>query len=83
MSRFLHGKSVEEVSKPLNLAIALAMIGIPAVFVVLQPNLGTTLIIVMDGCSLLFLAGPVLVLDRAGARQRGGGGAAGLALCAA
>ena len=39
------------------LPIALAMIGIPAVFVVLQPNLGTTLIIVADGCSLLFLAG--------------------------
>ncbi len=33
------------------------MIGIPAIFVVLQPNLGTTLIIVADGCSLLFLAG--------------------------
>ncbi len=57
LSRFLHGKSVEEVSKPANLAIALAMIAIPAVFVVLQPNLGTTLIIVADGCSLLFLAG--------------------------
>jgi rod shape determining protein RodA len=57
LSRFLHGKSVEEVSKPLNLLLALAMIGIPAVFVVLQPNLGTTLIIVADGASLLFLAG--------------------------
>jgi len=57
LARFLHGKSVEDVSKPLNLAIALAMIGIPAVFVVLQPNLGTTLIIVADGCALLFLAG--------------------------
>ena len=57
LARFLHGKSVEEVSKPLHLAIALAMIGIPAIFVVLQPNLGTTLIIVADGCSLLFLAG--------------------------
>ena len=57
LSRFLHGKSVEEVSKPLNLLLALAMIGIPAVFVVLQPNLGTTLIILLDGASLLFLAG--------------------------
>ena len=57
LARFLHGKSVEEVSKPLNLGIALAMIGIPAIFVVLQPNLGTTLIIVADGCALLFLAG--------------------------
>ena len=57
MARFLHGKSIEEVSKPLPLAIGLAMIGIPAIFVVLQPNLGTTLIIVADGCALLFLAG--------------------------
>jgi rod shape determining protein RodA len=57
LSRFLHGKSVEDVSRPSQLAIALAMIGIPAIFVVLQPNLGTTLIIVADGCSLLFLAG--------------------------
>jgi rod shape determining protein RodA len=57
LARFLHGKSVEEISRPFNLGIALAMIAIPAIFVVLQPNLGTTLIIVMDGCSLLFLAG--------------------------
>ena len=57
LARYLHGKSVEDISKPLPLAIGLAMIAIPAVFVVLQPNLGTTLIIVMDGCSLLFLAG--------------------------
>jgi rod shape determining protein RodA len=57
LSRYLHGKSIEEVSKPLPLAIGLAMIGIPAVFVVLQPNLGTTLIILADGTSLLFLAG--------------------------
>ncbi|MEI9888563.1 MAG: rod shape-determining protein RodA [Rhizomicrobium sp.] len=57
LARFLHGKSVEDVSKPLNLLIALAIIGIPALFVVLQPNLGTTLIIVADGASLLFLAG--------------------------
>ena len=57
LARFLHGKSVEEVSKPLNLGIGLAMIAIPAIFVVVQPNLGTTLIIVADGCALLFLAG--------------------------
>ena len=57
LSRYLHGKSIEEVSKPIPLAIGLAMIGVPAIFVVLQPNLGTTLIIVADGCSLLFLAG--------------------------
>jgi rod shape determining protein RodA len=57
LARFLHGKSIEDVSKPVPLAIGLAMIGIPAIFVFLQPNLGTTLIILMDGCALLFLAG--------------------------
>jgi rod shape determining protein RodA len=57
LARFLHGKSVEDVSRPLNLAIALAMIGVPAVLVVLQPNLGTSLIIIADGIALLFLAG--------------------------
>jgi rod shape determining protein RodA len=57
LARFLHGKSVEDISRPSNLGLALLMIGIPAVFVVLQPNLGTTLIIVFDGVSLLFLAG--------------------------
>ncbi|HEX2761928.1 MAG TPA: rod shape-determining protein RodA [Rhizomicrobium sp.] len=57
LARFLHGKSVEDVSKPAPLAIGLAMIALPAIFVFLQPNLGTTLIIVMDGCALLFLAG--------------------------
>lgn len=57
LARFLHGKSMEDVSKPLPLAIGLGMIALPAVLVFLQPNLGTTLIIIMDGCALLFLAG--------------------------
>lgn len=57
LARYLHGKSIEDVSRPGPLAIGLAMIGIPAIFVLLQPNLGTTLIIIMDGCALLFLAG--------------------------
>jgi rod shape determining protein RodA len=57
LARYLHGRSVEDISKPLNLALGLGLIGIPAVFVVLQPNLGTTLIILADGTSLLFLAG--------------------------
>jgi rod shape determining protein RodA len=57
LSRFLHGRAVEEVSHPLWLAIPLAMIGIPAVLVLMQPNLGTAAILGADGASLLFLAG--------------------------
>jgi rod shape determining protein RodA len=57
LSRYLHGQQVEDISKPLKLAIPLAMIGLPAVLVLMQPNLGTATILCADGASLLFLAG--------------------------
>src|SRR6476646_4053274 len=57
LSRFLHGLGIEDVSKPLRLLVPLAMIGVPAALVLMQPNLGTATILVMDGVSLLFLAG--------------------------
>jgi rod shape determining protein RodA len=57
LSRFLHGLNVEDVSKPLRLMIPLMMVAIPAALVLKQPNLGTATILVMDGASLLFLAG--------------------------
>ena len=57
LSRYLHGLSVEDVSKPLKLAIPLAAIAAPALLVLIQPNLGTATILVADACILLFLAG--------------------------
>jgi rod shape determining protein RodA len=57
LARYLHGLSVEDVSRPSRLLIPLAMIGVPAALVLAQPNLGTATILVADGCSLLFLAG--------------------------
>ena len=57
LARFLHGLSVEDISKPLRLVIPLVMIAMPAYLVLKQPNLGTTIILVADGVSLLFLAG--------------------------
>lgn len=57
LARYLHGLSVEDISKPFKLVIPLAMIAIPAALVLHQPNLGTATILVLDGCSLLFLAG--------------------------
>ena len=57
LARFLHGQSVDEVSKPLRLIIPLVMIGVPAALVAIQPNLGTTIILALDGASILFLAG--------------------------
>jgi rod shape determining protein RodA len=57
LARYLHGLGVEDISKPLRLLVPLAMIAIPAALVLKQPNLGTATILVMDGASLLFLAG--------------------------
>ncbi len=57
LARFLHGLSVEDISKPLRLIIPLIMIAMPAYLVLKQPNLGTTIILAADGVSLLFLAG--------------------------
>jgi rod shape determining protein RodA len=57
LSRYLHGQQVEDISRPLKLLIPLAMIGLPAVLVLMQPNLGTAMILCADGASLLFLAG--------------------------
>jgi rod shape determining protein RodA len=57
LARYLHGLSVEDVSKPKRLIIPLAMILAPAILVLKQPNLGTATILVADGFSLLFLAG--------------------------
>lgn len=57
LSRYLHGQQVEDISKPWKLIIPLAMVGVPAVLVLMQPNLGTAMILCADGASLLFLAG--------------------------
>ena len=57
LSRYLHGQQVEDISKPWKLIVPLAMIGVPAVLVLMQPNLGTAMILCADGASLLFLAG--------------------------
>jgi rod shape determining protein RodA len=57
LARYLHGLSVEDISKPQKLFIPMVLIALPAVLVAMQPNLGTTLILVADGLALLFLAG--------------------------
>jgi len=57
LARYLHGLSVEDVSKPLKLAIPMVAILAPVALVLMQPNLGTATILVADACVLLFLAG--------------------------
>src|SRR6266436_1933226 len=57
MARYLHGLVPGEVSKPLKLFVPLAMIAVPVVLVLMQPNLGTATLLALCGALLLFLAG--------------------------
>jgi len=57
LSRYLHGLAPGEVSRPLRLIVPLIMIAVPAVLVLMQPNLGTATLLAVGGALLLFLAG--------------------------
>jgi len=57
LARYLHGLVPGEVSKPLRLFVPLAMIAVPVVLVLMQPNLGTATLLALCGCLMLFLAG--------------------------
>jgi len=57
LARYLHGLEPTDVSRPFKLALPLVMIAAPVVLVLLQPNLGTAMLLALCGASLLFLAG--------------------------
>jgi rod shape determining protein RodA len=57
LSRYLHGLAPGEVSRPFRLIVPLIMIAVPAVLVLMQPNLGTATLLAVGGALLLFLAG--------------------------
>jgi rod shape determining protein RodA len=57
LARYLHGLDPGAISRPLRLAVAVAMIGAPVVLVLMQPNLGTATLLALCGALLLFLAG--------------------------
>lgn len=57
LARFFHGVPPRYVSRPATLVVPAALIGVPAALVMLQPDLGTALMISFCGVALLFLAG--------------------------
>lgn len=68
LARFFNGARPEDVKRPLFLLIPLAIIMVPVAFVLVQPDLGTALKIVMVGGVVFFLAGvPVWMFLSVGA----------------
>ncbi len=57
LARYFHGLRLEEVGRPSALLAPLGMIGLPAVLVLGQPDLGTAVMLVAVGGTVLFLAG--------------------------
>jgi rod shape determining protein RodA len=57
LARYFHSAYLSDVKRPLFLLPPLAMIGAPAALVLIQPDLGTAVMLGASGVGLLFMAG--------------------------
>lgn len=57
IARFYHDLPREKVSGPTGVLVPLALIGMPAALILRQPDLGTALLVVATGGTLIFLSG--------------------------
>ena len=57
LARFYHDLPREKVSGPTGVLVPLALIGMPAVLILHQPDLGTALLVVATGAVMIFLSG--------------------------
>ena len=71
LARYFHGLRAEEVRRTLPLLPALVLIALPVALVLVQPDLGTAVTLLISGAGLLFMAGvpwwKFLVVAAAGA----------------
>jgi rod shape determining protein RodA len=57
LARYFHGLSLVEIGSPLAVLVPLALILAPVGLVLMQPNLGTALLLILAGGAVLFAAG--------------------------
>jgi rod shape determining protein RodA len=57
LARYFHGATLEDVARPSYLLVPLAMVGLPALLVMRQPDLGTAMMLVLVAGAIFFLAG--------------------------
>ncbi|MBF0168074.1 MAG: rod shape-determining protein RodA [Alphaproteobacteria bacterium] len=57
LARYFHGASHEDVGRPLFLLPPLGMVFLPAALVVVQPDLGTAILLILGSGATFFLAG--------------------------
>ena len=57
LAKYFHGLNMRQSRSVTRLAVPLLLIGLPAAFIVRQPDLGTMMLLIMGGIAVLFLAG--------------------------
>lgn len=57
LARFFHGGTAEDVRNPLFLLVPLAIVAMPTLFVLVQPDLGTAMTIMICSGAIFFMAG--------------------------
>ena len=57
LARYFHGRTVEEVARPVYLLVPILMVLGPVILVMRQPDLGTAGMILLGGGAIFFLAG--------------------------
>ncbi len=57
LARYFHGAYLEDVARPSQLIVPLAIVLVPTALVLEQPDLGTSVMLLAGGGALLFLAG--------------------------
>lgn len=57
LARYFHGGSIEDVGRVTFLFAPIFMIAVPAVLIIRQPDLGTTLMLLLAGAAMFFAAG--------------------------
>jgi rod shape determining protein RodA len=57
LARYFHGRSVEDLGRPLMLIVPLLLVLVPAALVLKQPDLGTAMMLIAGGGIIFFAAG--------------------------
>ncbi|HEB79382.1 MAG TPA: rod shape-determining protein RodA, partial [Rhodospirillales bacterium] len=57
LARYFHGGSIDDISRPLFLLPPLLLVAAPSALVLRQPDLGTTVMLIIAGGVIFFLAG--------------------------
>ncbi len=57
IARYFHGHSLEDIGEPLKLGAPIAMVTLPVILVLMQPNLGTATLLMLASAAMFFVGG--------------------------